>query len=261
MEQPNIKEVIEKNLVAKTNEIIPAGQEWRVAQLLKSEILVKAGAKLTVTEMAAKNKIIVEEGGELEIIGQDLKNEIIGGGKEEKKEALSEKSPEINSQSVKTDKEIWNDMITPTQIDIDYINKTLNLSEETVDKLEKLEIAVGQMFNEKILDNLRVEGVINEKQSEIISQKIAQLKNDLVKVIFNEASTIQSDDLITLASEHRKFKNYLETGDTNILISPELAKIQAKGPEEPLTKEEIVKLADYLKTVTILNNIRAGQAK
>lgn len=139
------KETVEKDMLAKTKESVPSGQEWRVGQLLKCEIVVKAGAKLTVTEMAAKNKIIVEEGGELEITGQDLVNEITRGGQvetapvpEEKTETpVQPQNNEVQKDSVAIPENMSEHDKKMFELSKKEVESILNTNPETIVRMEK----------------------------------------------------------------------------------------------------------------------------
>jgi hypothetical protein len=67
----------EENIIMKITMTVPAGEHLTVGTLMKSEIIVSPGSKLTITNVAMKNKITVKNGGVLEIKGQNMKNEIV----------------------------------------------------------------------------------------------------------------------------------------------------------------------------------------
>lgn len=55
---------------------VPAGEHWIVKELLKCDVSVEKGAKLTVLDIAAKSNFSIEEGGNLDVRGHNLKNNL-----------------------------------------------------------------------------------------------------------------------------------------------------------------------------------------
>jgi hypothetical protein len=70
------KEIEIKALIKVTQEI-PAGEHWKVNDLISSEITVPAGSSLVITKGALKSKIIVQKGGTATISGRSIESEII----------------------------------------------------------------------------------------------------------------------------------------------------------------------------------------
>lgn len=61
----------------KAQSVVPEGEHWLVEVVMKGEVKVSKGAKLTVLETLMKAKVIVENGGELDVRGVNMKSEIV----------------------------------------------------------------------------------------------------------------------------------------------------------------------------------------
>lgn len=61
----------------KGNVTVPTGEYWIVRVVMKGEVRVSGGAKLTILETLMKGKIVVEVGGEFDLQGVNMKGEIL----------------------------------------------------------------------------------------------------------------------------------------------------------------------------------------
>ncbi|MFA6227480.1 MAG: hypothetical protein WC631_03340 [Candidatus Paceibacterota bacterium] len=235
------KETLEKDMLAKVKDSIPTGQEWRVGQLLKCEIIVKAGAKLTVTEMAAKNKIIVEEGGELEITGQDLVNEITRGGQVETASAQEEKTEtpmqpqnnEVQKDSVAIPENMSEHDRRMLDISRKEVETILGMTPEGLTKMEKVADMIKKMpliQNAMVIEGLTSSGAIDKKIGADFIIAEYNLRVDLALKILQwpdsareTVETLLGADgkdpnkraIETYVSDKKKMDDFLKTGVNN----------------------------------------------
>jgi hypothetical protein len=204
MEIPNPEKreliVINKELLAREKTSVPEGENWVVKQLLKSEILVKKGAKLTVTEIAARNLITVEEGGELVIEGEELMNEISKAGQDEV--VNTSQNQEVESSGLGgVDRGIESSEMYDSHLK--YVEVTLGLSPEFIKKAEECISTLVDLKSKGV--DIKNPDVREKVMEDIMGLKFDKDENSLFDFNGSNGNLVIEE----MVSDYKRFNDYL----------------------------------------------------
>jgi hypothetical protein len=76
---PGAMKEVNREVIMNAKETVPEGEHWVVSTVMKSELTVSKGAKLTVQDSLMKSKVSVDDGGEFELEGVNMKSEVVHG--------------------------------------------------------------------------------------------------------------------------------------------------------------------------------------
>jgi len=217
MEIPKNNEVklIKMEDVERGNFIVSEGEEFIIKNLARSEVVIKRGAKLTVTEVSARNKITVEEGGELVLSGVSAKDEIINLRKiEDVTEPKVNEDVEEAQAEVLVDKGIEDS--EEYRVNFTYLNSVMNLSPDIVYQAKR--------FAREIATLLGNGENISDKRREIVRMIFGEKANPNDKVYTFDIHT----GVLVLeehAEDNIRFNEYLNGTTTdlrkrNLIIKP-----------------------------------------
>lgn len=259
MENIPERKILEKSQLVRSNETVPAGEEWRVAQLIRCEVVVESGAKLVITEEAVRNTITINEGGELEIMGQDIRNEIIRPGQQN---SVKESAPQESGERVQAspDLEKLRATVTASPAEKEYFAMVLKM-ENSVDLFERALATANKIVNSGVLENLKAEGLIRDDQMAGIEKNIEEARDKILETLIPSKGTngVNAKNLTEMISEYRRFTKFMETGEARDLATPGVIEIIGKGLDHKMTEDESIEMTEYLKAFQFLTSYRQRQ--
>lgn len=201
----NDKSLIEKRIDSfmKQEVYVPTGEHWVVDKLLRCNVFIAPGSKLTVLEISAQNNFIVKDGGELDVRGKSLENSFDGKNPIEVDESINEAEKKFEQVDNTSDsqKKSPEEIIVESRTDADRLKNifekvgysgldlVMKISKEDLEKAEEL---VNELDQERITP-IDIEYVLRTlKLSPEIIEDLQNTKT-IVDVIFSaESNSIDS---------------------------------------------------------------------